>query len=936
MTFIKLTNDNFTKTKIVNNNKRYYKNSDMSTYEYDNAIDSKSIIPLDFENFNISDINNEDDLNKINEFFNSINNKQEQQTFEKFIELKNNINEISNDLIKFNKIKNAYKIDRLNSRFIINDDFSYKKNVIKNNLYESYYRNSSYDLMKNTEYGFCNYNTINLYSNNDSVTHSNCIIYSNEISNQKNIYDIYDKQVLNISFRIIFRNLNKLSDINTLLHVPDLLDLYFIKSNLNNNIRLGLNLGNKTKLNKLDYSININNDSKQINSPESQYISSNSFLELNKWYFINLTLVKNGINYLINIYKDGVLFDKFELELNKEKEELFNSYICIGNKPRYFNFEKDDFVNYENAFDLFFSKQRNQNINGSLFNKDIKTKSSIVNSNNIQELINDNNIVLFDNSKNYTHAFNGEVSDIRFYNSDINTIKINDNLLNFIKDIDTEINLGLIFYLPVFFVPVIKKELSQFNLAIRKFDIKHGGYYNSFISNGCGVFQLNVENYLIEFCNKIKPNVVFGGNEVENIYTNNLENNLYNFFNLSSDKKYIKKGYNLQDIFLKNYNNTDNDQSCLTYNNLFILPNDNGIPKISWEPIKNVIDSGVFELENDYLKYFKNKNESNLYNINCKDIITNNSLYNINQTKRMINVSSEIIINNGNELSNNIVYTGYDLLSEFSNILYHDDRLTIDNLELNINELFTGKEKNLLNSMYYNVKSYYDLTKSNPITRNYIVDDLKLGNIVETRVVSENKNIIYRKLPLPYCDILKDYDNQFISVFNISNKLYNKKIKKDTFILKDNAFVTTNAVLKMNLKDNNGILYRNDCLTKVADWNYIGHIFYNEGLVQINNPISVYFGYSDFECEFEYESSLFVHQLDIPVDRNLFNISSNKSYDETMRHDDSKLNSDESFVYITDIHLHDENYNIIAKAKVARPIPKKQSDRFLIKLKMDY
>lgn len=938
MTFIKLTNDNFTKTKIINNIKRFYKNSDASTYEYDNSINSKNILPVDFENLNSENLNNIE-IEKINNFFLNLN--KENIIFENFLDNKNTINNIENinNKIKLNNLKNIYKIDRLNSRFLYDDDFIYKKNTIKNNLYESYYRNSSFDLFKNIEYGFCNYNSVNLYSNNDNHTHSNCIVYANELNNNKNVYDLYNKDKINISFRVIFRKIQNLNKINNLIHIPDLIDVYFIKSNLNDSIRMGISLGNKTKLIKNDLNINFDIDSRQVKSSQSQYLTPESFLELNKWYYINLSLVKNGDTYLISINKDLEKYDSFELVHNKENENNFDSYICLGNKPKYFNFEKQNYIDdYKSAFDILFSKFRSENDFGSLYNKDITTTTNISNNSTVFSILEDFEYITFDHSDNYTCAFNGEFADIRIYNSELNFIDLEKNYSNYITNLASEKLKGLIFYLPVFFIPAIKKELSNFNLAIRKYNIKHSGYYNSFIANGCGLFQLNVENYLIEFCNVIKPNVIFGGIDTENIYINNLENNVYRFFNIDDDNQYIKKGYSLQEIFLKNYiNSSTNDVSCLSYNNLLILPNDNGIPVVNWETISEVINSNKLQLETDYEKYFRNKNEINLYNISCNDIINDIDLYKIDNKLLKTNIFEKINIKTDTDNINKYI-TGKDNNLEYSNILYHDNYFNINNTDIvsNIrNSLFSQSEKVTLNKIYNNIKNHYKYTESNPVIRNITKDDLTLGEIIEIQTIN-NKKITYRKLPLPYVDLLKETDNQFITIFNISNKLFNKKIKKNTFKLSDNNFVTSNNKVSINLKDNNGILYRSDCLTKVADWNYVGHIFYSEGVVQINNPISVYFGFNDFESEFLYETSLYVNQIDIPVDRNLFNKSSNKSYDETLRHDASMLNSDESFVYITDIHLHDENYNIIAKAKAARPIPKKQSDRFLIKLKMDY
>lgn len=379
MTFIKLTNDNFTKTKIINNIKRFYKNSDASTYEYDNSIDSKNILPVDFENLNSENLNNIE-IEKINNFFLNLN--KENITFENFLDNKNTINNIENinNKIKLNNLKNIYKIDRLNSRFLYDDDFIYKKNTIKNNLYESYYRNSSFDLFKNIEYGFCNYNSVNLYSNNDNHTHSNCIVYANELNNNKNVYDLYNKDKINISFRVIFRKIQDLNKINNLIHIPDLIDVYFIKSNLNDSIRMGISLGNKTKLIKNDLNINFDIDSRQVKSSQSQYLTPESFLELNKWYYINLSLVKNGDTYLISINKDLEKYDSFELVYNKENENNFDSYICLGNKPKYFNFEKQNYIDdYKSAFDILFSKFRSENDFGSLYNKDITTTTNISN-----------------------------------------------------------------------------------------------------------------------------------------------------------------------------------------------------------------------------------------------------------------------------------------------------------------------------------------------------------------------------------------------------------------------------------------------------------------------------------------------------------------------------------------------------------------------------
>ena len=93
---------------------------------------------------------------------------------------------------------------------------------------------------------------------------------------------------------------------------------------------------------------------------------------------------------------------------------------------------------------------------------------------------------------------------------------------------------------------------------------------------------------------------------------------------------------------------------------------------------------------------------------------------------------------------------------------------------------------------------------------------------------------------------------------------------------------------------------------------------------------------SDYEVTLKSEAFLHIKEVNVPADEGIINNSQNLSYDSNLRHNEAAFNSEESFVYITDINLHDENFNIVSRAKLARPIPKKDSDKMIFKLKMDY
>ena len=195
---------------------------------------------------------------------------------------------------------------------------------------------------------------------------------------------------------------------------------------------------------------------------------------------------------------------------------------------------------------------------------------------------------------------------------------------------------------------------------------------------------------------------------------------------------------------------------------------------------------------------------------------------------------------------------------------------------------------------------------------------------------------LYNSFLAPYRDFNKDYYT-FSNIIEISSQFYNKKIEKETFILKDYGILGTNEKLSVTIKDDGyGCLYRSDCKSKVAEWNYIGHLFYNEGISVIHHPGFENVGYSNFKIEFKSENTLFVNEINIPCESGVINKSNNKSYNKDLRSSESSFDQDEEFVYITDINLHDENLNVVAKAKLAQPIAKKNTDNILFRLKMDY
>lgn len=945
MTLIPLTYRNFVKNKISNTIKVKYKDSDESTYVYDNYLNSKSILntvayeDISEEEVNTSEIEN---VNKFFSFSENFNRENNAISGLSYIESKDEIlknSSISNDNIKDFNFRNKFKIQRVEQKFLPQSFELQKKNYVKNNLYRAYNEDYSLDFYNNLNYGFCNWNSINFFSqrfdNTNIKNHSNCIIWPN-IKKDTYQYDFIQKSFC-LSFYVNLRkNFNSHTDPECVFHIPDFLSLYIIRSFNNENHRIGISLGEKSKNNIKD-DFDLTTSTEQVdNISQGLYITSDLNILNNRWYNLSFNFDKNADNsYNIQIFIDGVLSSEQTLNINKEFED-FNSYICLGNKPRYL--EEN---NYEHVFYQLFTRE---------FDKDISLGNiqnwSYENSIDVNSEEYKGNINFEANRSNNSESFHGEIHDIRIYNQTLSEDKININCLNTVQNLNSEIeDFGLVFYVPVHYLPLYVKKKGAFNASGDKLNLRYSCIFNPFLANTCGGLEVSSENYLMDFVKHSKPNVVIGGEQSTFVYSDNIPVSISSLISSTSDVNSIKKGKLVFSIYNENLNDENhanrslNIDNNLSYRNLLLLPNDNGIQNVYFQIINSVL-TNINENNKNIQKIDNNK----LFNISVEDLFKDKNLlynesWNLNDSSIDNTPSIEdntdhtfnILLNN-EEISFNLTK---DKIFNISNFIFHDERIT------DIKEI-SSIDENTFTDKFSLYKNLYKPTESNPMLRNYKQDTsdtyLSSSNVYYTEKLEYSDEVIsYLKLPIPYSVFNKDYDSVFTTIFDISSKLYNKNIKKNTFSIKDNNLTTTNSNVSLSFKENkNASVFRNDCLTKVAEWNYVGHVFYKEGIVSLNRPELCYFGKLDFECEFESDFSMFVHEINIPADVGLFDKTLNNTYDEDLRHDESAFNSEESFVYITDINLHDENLNIVARAKLARPAPKKKSDSILFRLKMDY
>lgn len=210
-----------------------------------------------------------------------------------------------------------------------------------------------------------------------------------------------------------------------------------------------------------------------------------------------------------------------------------------------------------------------------------------------------------------------------------------------------------------------------------------------------------------------------------------------------------------------------------------------------------------------------------------------------------------------------------------------------------------------------------------------------LDNLTSTLNASE---FVALQLEAPTSTIYKTRDSSSNQVvfFDISNLYYGTRILPGSFVITDSAITGSGGVIGITIKDNgNGTLYRADSLTPQCEWNSVGTIFYNEGIIAIKSPHLYFFGENQYEISFKGEQNLHVLRLEAIAPVNHLNSSSNPSY-KFLPSTNRPNESDQNFVYVSGINFHDDNLNVIMKTQLAQPIMKRHSEKLLFKVKYDF
>lgn len=193
--------------------------------------------------------------------------------------------------------------------------------------------------------------------------------------------------------------------------------------------------------------------------------------------------------------------------------------------------------------------------------------------------------------------------------------------------------------------------------------------------------------------------------------------------------------------------------------------------------------------------------------------------------------------------------------------------------------------------------------------------------------------------PLTIFQRLKDPSSDQVTFFDISNLFYGNRILPGSFELTDSSISGSGGKISITIKDDGaGNLYRANSITAHATKNSVGNIFYDEGVVVIKSPHLYFFGKEGYEISFKGEQKLHSTKYEVLAPAGLLNSSSNFSYAavENSISASSYVYDTDKFIYISNLNFHDENLNVVAKATLAQPVLKRENEKLLFKIALDW
>lgn len=181
----------------------------------------------------------------------------------------------------------------------------------------------------------------------------------------------------------------------------------------------------------------------------------------------------------------------------------------------------------------------------------------------------------------------------------------------------------------------------------------------------------------------------------------------------------------------------------------------------------------------------------------------------------------------------------------------------------------------------------------------------------------------------------RDNTSNQVVFFDISNLYYGNEIKPGTLNITDSSLSGSGGKVGVTLKDDGyGNIYRADAVTAKATWSSVGNVFYNEGVVMLKAPQLFFFGENEWEMSFQGHQNIHVLKFNL-VRPPLTSVSSSNPAYLPISASNLANDTDERFVWLSSIYLHDDNLNVISKTNLAQNVMMRTGDKMMFKVKID-
>ena len=190
--------------------------------------------------------------------------------------------------------------------------------------------------------------------------------------------------------------------------------------------------------------------------------------------------------------------------------------------------------------------------------------------------------------------------------------------------------------------------------------------------------------------------------------------------------------------------------------------------------------------------------------------------------------------------------------------------------------------------------------------------------------------------------------SNMVVMFSIPTLFYGNRLRPGSIKLRSDMYQGGGSVsgtafvkgddyrMQVNLCDDKyGNIIRCDTSGSLASSNFVGSVYYEDGVIALKSPHLFNFGHHNFTLEFEGVQNTHILEMLVPVPRNTFNSSSNPNYNAYKPVADTNEEA-ESFVYMSTLNFHDSNLNVVAKARMAQPVIKRINDKYMFRVKFDF